>query len=157
MTIFNTAEQPILYMSEQSSEQLLNYQKIEELRSRYAHTIDHGAATGEWEDFIALYTEDAVVDYPQTTLQGHEEIEEFGQEIEDFYEFSMHTVQMPVIDLDGNEATGEWYMFVIYTATDGSEGYVVGRYEDEYRRVDGEWKFSRVKAIISKDTGGFHT
>ena len=145
-------------MSNQGShQQALDYHRIKELRSRYAQTIDHAAATGEWEEFVSLYTEDAVVDYPQTTMEGHNEIKAFGAEIEEFYEFSMHTAQMPVIELNGDEATGVWYMFVIYIATDGSEGYVVGRYEDEYRRVDGEWKFSRIEAIISEDTGGFHT
>jgi ketosteroid isomerase-like protein len=138
--------------SRQSQEHL----KIRELRSKYAHSIDHGAATGEWEDFINLYTEDAVLEYPQATITGHEEIRGFCEEIEDMYEFSMHTVQMPVIDIDDDEATGEWYMLVGYTATDGSEGLVMGSYEDDYRHVDGEWKFSRIKAIISKDTGGFH-
>lgn len=140
-----------------AGQQALDYQKIKELRSQYSYTIDHGAATGEWDDFISLYTEDAVVDYPQTTMRGHDEIEAFAHEIEEFYEFSMHTAQMPVLNLNGDEATGTWYMLVMYTATDGSEGYVVGRYEDEYRRVDGDWKFSRIKALISKDTGGFHT
>lgn len=140
-----------------TSQQALDYHEIKNLRSKYAQTIDHAAATGEWEEFVALYTEDAVVDYPQTTMQGHDEIEAFGNEIEDFYEFSMHTALMPVIEVNDDQATGEWYMLVVYTATDGSEGYVVGRYEDEYRRVDGDWKFSRIEAIISKDTGGFHT
>jgi len=130
--------------------------EIRELRSRYAHSIDHGAATGEWDDFMSLYTEDAVLEYPQATITGHDEIRAFCDEIEEMYEFSMHTVQMPAIDIDGDEATGAWYMLVAYTATDSSEGLVMGEYEDEYRREDGEWKFSRIKAIISKDTGGFH-
>jgi hypothetical protein len=47
-------------------------------------------------------------------------------------------------------------MLVMYRATDGSEGYVMGRYEDDYVRVDGEWKFSRIKAVISEDTAGYH-
>jgi len=130
--------------------------EIRELRSKYGHAIDHGAATGDWEEFMDLYTENAVLEYPQATITGHEEIRDFCDEIEKMYDFSMHTTQMPVIDIDGDEATGRWYMLVAYTATDGSEGQVMGEYEDNYRRMDGKWKFSRIKAIISKDTGGFH-
>jgi len=134
----------------------LAYQQLKNLRSQYSHTIDHGAATGDWDDFISLYTEDAVVDYPQETMHGREEIREFSEEIEEYYEYSMHTAQMPMLDVDGDGATGTWYMLVFYIATDGSEGYVVGRYEDEYRRVDDEWKFSRIEAYIDRDSGGFH-
>ena len=136
--------------------QIQDHLELRELRSKYAHAIDHGADTGQWGEFMGLYTEDAVLEYPQATIEGHEEIRAFCDEIEEMYDFSMHTVQMPVIDVSGDEATGEWYMLVMYKATDGSEGYVMGRYEDDYVRTDGEWKFSRIKAVISYDTAGYH-
>jgi ketosteroid isomerase-like protein len=131
-------------------------QAIQHLRARYSHTIDHGIETGEWDEFLSLYTDDAVVDYPQATLEGLDEIEAFARELEAAYEFTMHTAQMPDISVDGDEATGHWYLMVFYAATDGSEGYALGRYEDDYRRVDGDWHFSGVKARVTYDNDGFH-
>lgn len=133
-----------------------DYQEIQGLRAEYSHTIDTAIDTGEWDDFVSLYTEDAVVDYPQATLRGHDEIEAFGEDLEELYEYSMHTVQMPSLDIDGDEATGRWYMLVFYIASDGSEGHALGYYEDKYRRVDGEWLFSRVEARVQEDTDGYH-
>lgn len=133
-----------------------DYQEIRGLRAAYSHTIDTAIDTGDWDDFLSLYTEDAVVDYPQATLRGHEEIGTFGRDLEELYEYSMHTAQMPRIDINGDEASGRWYMLVFYVATDGSEGHALGYYEDEYRRVDGEWRFARVEARVLEDTDGYH-
>jgi ketosteroid isomerase-like protein len=131
-------------------------QALKRLRARYSHAIDHGIQSSEWDEFLSLYTDDAVVDYPQATLEGGAEIEAFARELEEAYEFTMHTAQMPDIVVDGDEAVGNWYLVVFYAASDGSEGYALGRYEDDYRRVDGDWKFSGVKARVSYDTDGFH-
>lgn len=137
--------------------EIRDHQEIKGLRAAYSHTIDRAIDSGSWDDFTALYTDDAVVDYPQATLRGPDEIETFGHDLEELYEYSMHTVQMPQIEVDGDEATGRWYMLVFYVAADGSEGHALGYYEDEYRRVDGEWRFARVKARVVEDTDGFHT
>lgn len=134
------------------ADRVADYLAIHDLRARYARRLDDE----EWAALADLFTEDAVVEYTRETLHGREEVYEFVlNRVE--YEYSMHTVQMPEIRIDGDEATGEWYMLVYYVATDGTEGYVMGSYEDEYRRVDGEWKFAKVVARVDRDTGGYHT
>jgi hypothetical protein len=62
---------------------------------------------------------------------------------------------MPRIDLhvDAGTGTGEWYLVVYYEKPDGAAGWVFGTYEDEYRRVDGEWKFATVLNEIHHDSG----
>lgn len=124
---------------------------IMNLRSAYSHALDNG----NWDDFGSLFTEDAVVDYyVPDTLHGAEEIKAFGEE-EVGYDLSLHMATMPSISVDGDEGTGRWYMTVFYVVDD-TAGWVVGEYEDEYRRVDGEWKFSKVENTHFFDTGGFH-
>jgi len=44
-------------------------QAIRHLRARYSHTIDREIEGWEWDEFLSLYTDDAVVDYPQSTLE----------------------------------------------------------------------------------------
>lgn len=113
---------------------------IRRLRADYAHCID----AAEWEVFGSLFTEDAVVTYSFGAFEGREAIIENVSERVD-YEFSVHTAQMPRLDVGRNSATGVWYFIVYAVPRGGDESWIFGRYLDEYRRVDGEWKFRTSK------------
>ncbi|WP_254810966.1 nuclear transport factor 2 family protein [Natronosalvus amylolyticus] len=127
------------------------YRALLELRAAYARAIDYG----QWEEYAQLFTTDTEVVYPRETLNGRQAVYEYGRDRVE-YEYSMHTAQMPELEIDGNTASGEWYMLVFYIATDGTQGHVLGSYTDEYRRVDGSWKFDRMVATVAHDTGGYH-
>ncbi len=133
-------------------EQVGDYLAICELRAKYSRSIDNE----NWETYAELFTEDTTVVYPRDTLESRQEVYEYARDRVE-YDYSMHTVQMPEIDVDGDEATGKWYMVVFYVATDLSQGYVLGSYEDEYRKVDGEWKIDGMITHVAYDTGGYHT
>jgi uncharacterized protein (TIGR02246 family) len=124
---------------------------IKELRSRYARHLD----AGEWDKWAGLFTEDTTVEFGGfEPLEGRKEVLEFAREtIDGMYNYSRHTAQMPRLDVDGDTATGNWYLIVFYEWPDGTEGTVTGYYADTYRRVDGEWKFDYVENVIENDTG----
>lgn len=126
--------------------------ELHELRAKYSRAIDFE----NYERASEIFTDDAVVEYPSGTCTGAGEVETYWRE-NVAYEFSMHTVQMPEITVDGDTATGTWYMLVLYSAPDGSEGYVMGWYEDEYRRVDDGWKIAAMDMAVIYDTDGYHT
>lgn len=63
-------------------------------------------------------------------------------------EHSSHMVMNPVIDVDGDTATGTWSFLMMYTASDGSRVRIVGFYRDTYVRVDGQWKFATLHAQV---------
>ncbi len=124
---------------------------IAALRSDYAHLYD----AGRWDEFVDLFTDDAVARFttvPEPVV-GKEAISAFFRE-NDAFEYSFHTALMPRLSVDGDAATGEWKMCVFYRLPDGSSGWALGRYEDEYRRTDEGWKFSDVTAETHVDTGG---
>lgn len=125
---------------------------LHELRGAYSRAIDDE----NYERAHDIFTEDAVVAYRGGDKHGPQEVYEYWRDNVE-YEFSLHTVQMPEIELDGDQATGRWYMLVFYVAPDGTSGHVMGWYEDEYRRVDGEWKISAMDMRIEHDTAGYHT
>ncbi len=54
-----------------------------------------------------------------------------------------HFTGQPVITLSGEKASGHWmfYRFV----NDPSRRWIQGRYDCEYRKEDGNWKFSVLK------------
>jgi len=115
---------------------------IRELKNRYCHRIDAGDY-GEW---VSLFAEDgrfarAGVD----EYEGHDELTEFATEVFDAgFEFSAHTVSNPVIEVDGDEATGEWYLTLRFRTPEGEAGWKQGVYRDELVKEDGEWRFASV-------------
>lgn len=62
---------------------------------------------------------------------------------------SAHQVFNPVIDVDGDTATGAWRFLMMYTAADDSFVRIIGRYEDTYVRTRHDvWRFSSLLAIV---------
>jgi hypothetical protein len=104
---------------------------------------------------VNLFTEDATVIFPFTTLDGKAEIRDFtmNQWTEDFdTRFGVHNATMPSITVSGETATGEWFLNDFYSVTGGPEGWAMGTYHDKYRLVDGKWRFSEVEAVVLYDT-----
>lgn len=118
--------------------------EIEELRANYCYHVDDGNG----EAFASLFAEDAVLDFGSAgTYAGHEELREFvGSAVPDHYEFIVHMVHNPVVEVDGDAATGRWYFEAPATTTGGTAVWIQGRYDDEYVRAEGEWLFAAVTA-----------
>jgi hypothetical protein len=129
-----------------------DYHEIYNLRAAYCHHLD----SGEWAEWAELFAPDAVVEFDTwDAFEGRAEIREFGRTVvDDLFAFSMHTAQMPLIEIDGETGTGRWYTLVYYRPVEGDPGWVFGTYHDEYRVVDGEWKFDTVSNVVALDTGG---
>ncbi len=65
------------------------------------------------------------------------------------YETTAHVVSNPLIDVEGDEATGRWYLMLAYRTPDGEVGWKQTTYEDEYRKADGEWKIVSSASIAN--------
>jgi glyoxylase I family protein len=61
---------------------------------------------------------------------------------------SSHMVTNPVIDVDGDDATGTWSLLMMYTAPDQSRYRIVGSYRDRYVRRGGRWLFRSLFAQV---------
>ena len=64
-----------------------------------------------------------------------------------------------VIDIDGDTATGIWYIDCPAdfhsgnpTGLEGS-GFIAGRYKEEYVRIDGVWKWKKITALLDVQAG----
>ncbi|MFC6719847.1 nuclear transport factor 2 family protein [Natrialbaceae archaeon GCM10025810] len=131
--------------------ELLDRIEIRELRAKYSRAIDYE----EYEQASDIFTDDAVVHYSNGTCRGTHEVERYWRE-KVAYDFSMHTVTMPEISIEGDTATGEWYLLVFYRTPDGRDGTVMGWYEDEYRCVGGEWRIAEIEMDLTHDTTDYH-
>jgi len=112
---------------------------IKELRHLYSYHVDQG----KMAECAALYSDDAVADFgPIGIFRGRDQIRGFYCEYlpANFAEMR-HYVHNHVIRLAGDRGDGECYFEVKLISTQGKGFNLAGRYDDEFVRVGGQWKF----------------
>lgn len=117
---------------------------IKELRAEYCYRID----AQDYDGYAALFAEDAHLDFgPVGEYDGRDAVREFAEHVVGAeHPFLAHMVHNPIISVDGETATGRWYFEVPCTFSDGTAGWIQGKYHDDYRCVDGMWRFASVVA-----------
>ena len=123
---------------------LEDVEAIKQLKTRYcAYCDDSYNADG----IAGLFVEDAVWDGGiRGRAEGREEIRDFFIRAPQRLPFAIHMVMNPIIEVSGDEASGTWYLFQPCTFAEGNQAvWGSARYDEEYVRVDGEWKFKNLK------------
>ena len=88
---------------------LEDIEAIKQLKARYADACDRNY---DVDTLASLFAEDAIWDGGLFGVHnGREEIRAFFQGVSSDITFAMHYMMNPIIDVDGDEATGEWYLF----------------------------------------------
>ena len=125
---------------------LEDIEAIKKLKARYCAVCDDDhnpdeitklfADDGIWEgDGIGAHT-------------GHAAIRKLFEGFRDRISFSQHNVMNPRIEVDGDRARGIWYFLGPFTFRKGNRArWLAARYEDDYVKVKGEWKFLHLRAI----------
>lgn len=123
---------------------------IEELKYQYCYATD----AIDKSAFLDVFTDDAYFEIGiYGDGQGTEDLADFVDWLGDLeYESRGHNVSNPIIDINGDTATGKWYYIVMYHAPDGTLEIGQGEYHDEYRKVDGEWKIESLVALRNIST-----
>ncbi len=67
---------------------------------------------------------------------------------------SAHHALNPIIEVDGDRASGHWRLIMLYTANraDGALQYrrIIGWYREQYVRIDGCWLFAHLYCEIEE-------
>jgi ketosteroid isomerase-like protein len=129
---------------------LEDIEAIRKLKATYCDLCDAGLSNQRnVAALLSHFTDDARVDFGMgegSSFEGKPALEIFfGQVVAGSVSFCMHMVHNSVIEVDGDTATGRWYFEAPTTnaATEKAQ-WMAGRYEEEYVRRDGEWKFSSI-------------
>jgi ketosteroid isomerase-like protein len=129
--------------------------EIENLQARYMFALD-------WQDaeaYASTFTEDGVLDYAGGVAEGRaairHEIRGMREKLARHEQADApvrparlrHYITNVVLQIDGDSARGCAYWFETNNAVRDRWPYLggYGHYEDELRRVDGRWLFSRRK------------
>ena len=117
---------------------------IMELMARYNHAVD----SGDSEGVAALFIEDGALDAVATgENRGRPAIAEYIASRPDGWQRRRHFNSSPISEGDGDRATLALYLLVL-SRRETVDPRLVGRYEDELRRVDGEWRFVRRRILV---------
>jgi hypothetical protein len=142
----------------ESQQEVLDRFLINELQSRYAlaHDLTDPAM------YASVFTEDAeLYGAGRLLAKGREALHAIGvndrkrfnaaaKEGERSFGALRHVISNSVIELDGDTAaTGVCYVLTVVNRPErGPEILSVGRYEDEYRKVDGEWLIAKREIVM---------
>ncbi len=122
---------------------LEDIEAIKKLKARYCA----GADERDEDKFVGCFTEDAVWDGGNFGhYEGRAAIRDFFGTIPQVLSFAIHYVMNPRIEVNGDTATGAWYLLEPCTMVEGGAQAVwgVAKYEEEYVREDGEWKIRKL-------------
>ena len=138
-------------------QRLEDIEAIKNLKSRYAGYCDDDYSP---DDLVTLFTEDAIWDGGQMgRCEGREAIRTFFSAASGAVPFAIHHVTNPLIEVDGDRATGRWYLWQPCVFSKGDQAlWMAGPYHDRYRRVDGNWLFEEVRVelrMLSPYEAGF--
>lgn len=123
-----------------------DFQAITNLQAKYSFLVDSLQLT----ELLDLFDDDFVweVGFDQMmTVTSKPALLEVLRKTEDATTMMVHMPTTPLIEIDGDRATGSWYLFGMLTAkTSDGEGarWVHGTYDNTYVRVGEQWKFSRL-------------
>jgi hypothetical protein len=120
---------------------LEDIEAIEKLHRKYIYSLSSRA----WDDLLDCFSEDAVADIGQHGFRrGKKEIKELVYDDFDKLEITPgHLACQPIITVDGDKASSYWILYLF--PHEKPMRWLQGKHEFEYIRIDGKWKFSKVK------------
>jgi ketosteroid isomerase-like protein len=115
---------------------------IRSLRARYHALINEDQGRRLYE----LFAPDGSVAYNgRPEARGRDAIREFFANFP--VQFARQFIHQHVVEVDGDRGRGSCWLDG-RPVRDGKSFYVVGRFDDEYVRVGGEWMFARVVLTV---------
>lgn len=124
----------------------------------YCHCVDRAVAgeAAAIQQTVGKFTADIVADFTGFPLfDGLEAVTAFyAESVPAILSYSQHQVCNDVIEVDGNRASGRWYVNCLANfrtespfGQEGS-GLIAGRYEEEYERTPDGWKWRKITALL---------
>ena len=116
---------------------------IRDLRYEYCYSVDDR----DWNGLVDLFTTDASLEYSGIgSFEGHDGVREFANEyVSETLEATTHAVTNGQIEVDGDTATGRWYVVAFTTQTDGNCGIRWAEYREQYQRTKDGWRIASLQ------------
>ena len=123
-------------------------EQLRRLKYRYLRTLD----LKEWADFATTLTQDVHASYGERlTFDGRDAVVEYMSGALGPQTITVHHVHHPELEVDGDTATGRWYLDDKVLVLE-HQLMITGAafYDDTYRRgADGRWRIARTGYVRS--------
>lgn len=130
---------------QQTVQRLADIEDIKQLKARYASACDDDYNP---DKLAALFAEDAIWDGSILGYaEGREGIREFFAAASSLVPFAVHQISNPLIEIDGDRATGQWFLWQPMVFGEQSV-WLSAVYEDQYVRVSGQWLYQHLQLNI---------
>ena len=130
---------------EKTVRRLADIEDIKQLKARYALACDDDYNP---DRLAPLFAEDAIWDGSILGYaEGREGIREFFAASSALVPFAVHQVSNPLIEVDGDTATGVWYLWQPMVFQ-GEALWLSAIYNDSYVRQGGQWLYQHLKLDI---------
>lgn len=126
--------------------------QIEDLMARYLFAIDYA----DWDSYVETFATDGTIEFASGKATGRQAIRDlvvkFDEGIGKFYHTEdgkraklRHVVLQSMIRVEGSRAWGRtlWVEMANHGPGDTMKMGTYGLYEDEFKKVNGEWFISR--------------
>jgi hypothetical protein len=135
-------------VSEERIRRLADLEEIRGLQARYCRFVDSGyeSAGDDPRAFALLFDADGVWATGGIPTVGRDAIRERAASSSSG-RFRFHLSANPIVDLDGDRATGRWHALValVRGEGDGEAAWLAGRYANRFVRTEAGWRFSVVR------------
>ena len=130
---------------------LFDLEQIKLLKHRYCAFCDENYNP---DGIAGLFVEDGVWDGgPFGRYDGRAAIRAFFADVSSKISFANHYVSNPVIEIEGDRATGRWDLWQpMVTEPNPRALWMVAKYRDTYVRRDGRWMFQRLEVDVKAMT-----
>jgi hypothetical protein len=130
---------------EKTVQRLADIEAIKQLKARYASACDDDYNP---DKLASLFAEDAVWDGSILGYaEGRDGIREYFAAASGLVPFAVHQVSNPLIEIDSDRATGEWFLWQPMVFR-GQALWLSAVYHDRYVRVDGQWLYQHLKLEV---------
>jgi SnoaL-like domain len=126
---------------------LEDIEAIKRLKARYCAICDDDHNP---DKIATVFAEDGIWEGGEFgKAQGHQAIRKLFEGFQRLIRFSQHNLMNPIIEVESDRAKGIWYLMGPFTFREKNDAkWLAARYEDDYVKVDGEWKHKHLRAII---------
>jgi hypothetical protein len=126
---------------------LEDIEAIKILKARYCAICDDDHNP---EKIASVFAEDGIWEGGDFgKAQGHQAIRKLFEGFKKLISFSQHNLMNPIIEVNGDYAKGTWYLLGPFTFREKNDArWIACRYEDDYVKINGEWKYKHLRAFI---------
>ena len=110
---------------------------LRNLMARYVDAVNRYDA----DAWIATWAEDGVWHLLEQPVRGRADILTLWRQMMASFEFALMLPSSCLFEVEGDVASGHWYLHEYIRDRDGVGSTILSRYEDAYVRQDGQWLF----------------